>query len=208
MQAESEGLSDSAFYWNASSQAPENRIQVQKINISTEQPPEASLIQKTSTDYPLVAEQTSVNNGPSKPTNEANSNSEGNDITLVDLRNNKQDIETPQTQNFTQNKFEHNIQDYNTDEVLSGSNQGADKQASRSALNNRWKTQRNPGTGSAATLSAKHEKKPNPYISFMFKENEFLQASNAYHRLDKSQNFLENKAFAQTILNDLKQKKR
>lgn len=33
-------------------------------------------------------------------------------------------------------------------------------------------------------------------------------ASNAYHRLDKSQNFMGNKAFAQTILNDLKQKKR
>ena len=33
-------------------------------------------------------------------------------------------------------------------------------------------------------------------------------ASNAYHRLDKSQNFMGNKAFAQTIINDLKQKKR
>lgn len=33
-------------------------------------------------------------------------------------------------------------------------------------------------------------------------------ASNAYHRLDKSQNFMGNKAFAQTIINDLKQRQR
>lgn len=48
----------------------------------------------------------------------------------------------------------------------------------------------------------------NPYISDIFKEGEFLTASNAYHRLDKSQNFYCNKAFAHTILNDLKQKQR
>lgn len=46
----------------------------------------------------------------------------------------------------------------------------------------------------------------NPYISDMFKEKELLTASNAYHRLDKNQNFMGNKAFAQTILNDVKSK--
>lgn len=48
----------------------------------------------------------------------------------------------------------------------------------------------------------------NPYISDIFKEGELLTASNAYHRLDKSQNFNCNKAFAHTILNDLKQRQR
>jgi len=38
----------------------------------------------------------------------------------------------------------------------------------------------------------------------MYKEKELFSASNAYHRLDKSQNFMGNKAFAQTIINDLK----
>ena len=33
-------------------------------------------------------------------------------------------------------------------------------------------------------------------------------ASNAYHRLDKSQNFMGNKAYAQTIINDMKQRQR
>jgi len=42
----------------------------------------------------------------------------------------------------------------------------------------------------------------------MYKEKELLAASNAYHRLDKSQNFNCNKAFAQTIISDLKQKQR
>ena len=42
----------------------------------------------------------------------------------------------------------------------------------------------------------------------MYKEQELLQASSAYHRLDKSQNFIGNKAFAQTIINDLKQRQR
>ena len=42
----------------------------------------------------------------------------------------------------------------------------------------------------------------------MYKEKELFTASNAYHRLDKSQNFMGNKAFAQTIINDIKQKQR
>lgn len=42
----------------------------------------------------------------------------------------------------------------------------------------------------------------------MYKEKDLLAASNAYHRLDKSQNFNSNKAFAQTIISDLKQKQR
>lgn len=48
----------------------------------------------------------------------------------------------------------------------------------------------------------------NPYLSTMFKEKDLLSASNAYHRLDKSQHFLHNRAYAQTILNDLKRKNR
>ena len=42
----------------------------------------------------------------------------------------------------------------------------------------------------------------------MYKEKELLSASNAYHRLDKSNHIFHNKAYAQTILNDLKKKKR
>ena len=48
----------------------------------------------------------------------------------------------------------------------------------------------------------------NPYISDMYKEKDLLMASNAYHRLDKSQNFMGNKAYAQTIINDMKQRQR
>ena len=48
--------------------------------------------------------------------------------------------------------------------------------------------------------------KANPYISDIYKEKDLLTASNAYHRLDRSQNFMVNKAFAHTIINDLKQK--
>ena len=47
-------------------------------------------------------------------------------------------------------------------------------------------------------------KNPNPYISDIYKEKDLLMASNAYHRLDRSQNFMVNKAFAHTIINDLK----
>ena len=36
----------------------------------------------------------------------------------------------------------------------------------------------------------------NPYLSTMFKEKDLLSASNAYHRLDKSQHFLHNRAYA------------
>ena len=46
--------------------------------------------------------------------------------------------------------------------------------------------------------------KLNPYLSNMYKEGELLTASNAYHRLDKNQHFFQNKAYAQTILNDLR----
>ena len=46
--------------------------------------------------------------------------------------------------------------------------------------------------------------KLNPYLSSMYKEKELLSASNAYHRLDKSNHIYHNKAYAQTILNDLK----
>ena len=38
--------------------------------------------------------------------------------------------------------------------------------------------------------------KANPYMASMFKEKDLLLASNAYHRLDKGQNFISNKAFA------------
>lgn len=44
----------------------------------------------------------------------------------------------------------------------------------------------------------------NPYLASMYKENDLLTASMAYHRFDKSQNFNTNKAYAQTIINDLK----
>ena len=50
--------------------------------------------------------------------------------------------------------------------------------------------------------------KLNPYLSSMFKERDLFSASNAYHRLDKSNHILHNKSYAQTILNDLKRQKR
>mmetsp|Transcript_38710 Transcript_38710/g.50707 ORF Transcript_38710/g.50707 Transcript_38710/m.50707 type:complete len:117 (+) Transcript_38710:357-707(+) len=42
----------------------------------------------------------------------------------------------------------------------------------------------------------------------MYKEKDLLTATNAYHRLDKCQNVVSNKAFAMTIINDLKQRLR
>ena len=42
----------------------------------------------------------------------------------------------------------------------------------------------------------------------MFREKDLMIASASYHRLDKNQHFNQNKAFAMTIINDLKQKKR
>ena len=42
----------------------------------------------------------------------------------------------------------------------------------------------------------------------MFREKDLMHASNTYHRLDKNQHFNQNKAFAMTIINDLKQRKR
>ena len=38
----------------------------------------------------------------------------------------------------------------------------------------------------------------------MYREGDLLSATNAYHKLDKCQNFNGNKAFALTIINDLK----
>lgn len=70
----------------------------------------------------------------------------------------------------------------------------------RSSTTNRFKTTREP--------VVRNIKVGNPYISSIYKENELLTASNAYHRLDKNQNFLGNKAFACTIINDLKQRQR
>ena len=69
----------------------------------------------------------------------------------------------------------------------------------RTGYKNRYATAKN---------QTRSNKTGNPYISDMYKESELLVASNAYHRLDKSQNFMGNKAFAQTIINDLKQKQR
>ena len=51
-------------------------------------------------------------------------------------------------------------------------------------------------------------KEGNPYLTNMFREKDLMRASSSYHRLDKSQHFNQNKAFALTIINDLKQKKR
>ena len=42
----------------------------------------------------------------------------------------------------------------------------------------------------------------------MFRETDLMYASNTYHRLDKSGNFNQNKAFAMTIINDLKARAR
>jgi hypothetical protein len=44
--------------------------------------------------------------------------------------------------------------------------------------------------------------KPNPYFSKGFKESELFSATNQYHLLDKMGNINQNKAFAQTILNE------
>ena len=46
----------------------------------------------------------------------------------------------------------------------------------------------------------------NPYLQGMYREGDLLSATNAYHKLDKCQNFNGNKAFALTIINDLKQR--
>jgi len=91
-----------------------------------------------------------------------------------------------------------NFQDFNQ---KSENSYGGRKNMSRSSMKNRYNTARNPS-------ASNHHKASNPYISHIFKENELLTASNAYHRLDKSQNFLANKAFACTIINDLKQRQR
>ena len=48
----------------------------------------------------------------------------------------------------------------------------------------------------------------NPYLTTMYREKDLMRASSSYHRLDKSQNFNSNKAFAMTVINDLKQKQR
>ena len=53
-----------------------------------------------------------------------------------------------------------------------------------------------------------YRKEHNPYITTMFREKDLLVATSSYHRLDKNQHFNQNKAFAMTIINDLKQKKR
>ena len=42
----------------------------------------------------------------------------------------------------------------------------------------------------------------------MFREKDLLSASNAYLKLDSTKNFSNNKAFAHTVLNDLKQRQR
>jgi hypothetical protein len=48
----------------------------------------------------------------------------------------------------------------------------------------------------------------NPYNAQTFKEQDLLYATNAYHKLDKMGNINQNKAFAQTIFNDMVQKDR
>ena len=74
-------------------------------------------------------------------------------------------------------------------------------QNTRTGLKHRYQTARNQNARTTKASS-------NPYISDMYKEKALFTASNAYHRLDKSQNFMGNKAFAQTIINDIKQKQR
>ena len=49
-----------------------------------------------------------------------------------------------------------------------------------------------------------YKKENNPYITTMFREKDLLVATSSYHRLDKNQHFNHNKAFAMTIINDLK----
>ena len=77
---------------------------------------------------------------------------------------------------------------------------GSNGMQSRQGKRSRFNTVRNP-------VNARNTK-ANPYLSDTFKEREFFLASNAYHRLDKSQNFLGNKAFATTVINELKQRQR
>ena len=93
-----------------------------------------------------------------------------------------------------------NSQDFNQKSTNSLSGVGGGKRMTRTSTINRFKTTREPDVRS--------NKGGNPYLSNIFKENELLTASNAYHRLDKNQNFLGNKAFACTIINDLKQRQR
>ena len=66
---------------------------------------------------------------------------------------------------------------------------------------------RNHKLGSRIGVS-KRSNKLNPYMSDMYRENELLSASNAYHRLDSQQNVFSNKAYALTVINDLKTRKR
>ena len=42
----------------------------------------------------------------------------------------------------------------------------------------------------------------------MYKEKDLIAATNAYHRLDRCQHVVGNKAFVHTIINDLKQHQR
>lgn len=65
-------------------------------------------------------------------------------------------------------------------------------------------------TQNMATLSHRTEAAPaeNPYRLNMFTESSLINATNNYHKLDKQQNMQENKAFALTALNNLKQSQR